>query len=378
MASPQPTDDHLRIAHSIEEQKMVSFFSEQAGRILELILRLSWGCGHHAAYIPHQKDFEIVGVLEGHVKAHLDILIRDKVIFRDGPYYQFNKNFDDWRVSRSKGYTPERLTELVSINIQHEDVDIREKVTKLVSSNLRKTELSGYGIRKSPEPELASSKESLKKVLSSQQTKINQTTETFFRPEEDLKEKLPELTELVSIFEKCFGSLSAGGQGTLLELYHRRPDWILAAVRQAVSDAETKTIEFPVKYITGIIRNWEKEGPPSCLLNSVPERDAAADHSVEAIRATDIAPETSEESSTIWTTVLVQLQTQISKANYNAWLKDTHGVGYKENVFLVDAPNTSVVQYLDKILRSLVEKTLIGVSQKPFKVAFIVKELETK
>lgn len=161
MASPQPTEAHLRIAHSINEQLMVSHFSEQQRRVLDFILRLSWGCGNKVAYIPHQRDFEIVGVREGHVKAHLDWLVEAKVIFRQGYYYQFNKDFDQWRVSRATGYTKKKLTELVSLNLTHNKPELTEKVNE----NLRKREETAYGKRNNSTPKLASPKERLNKVL---------------------------------------------------------------------------------------------------------------------------------------------------------------------------------------------------------------------
>ena len=58
-----------------------------------------------------------VGVGEGHIKSLLNNLLRDNVIIRDGCYYEFNKDFDRWRVSRADGYKPEILTELVSLNL---------------------------------------------------------------------------------------------------------------------------------------------------------------------------------------------------------------------------------------------------------------------
>jgi len=161
MANPQSTDAHLRIAHSINEQLMVSHFSEQQRRVLDFILRLSWGCGNKVAYIPRQRDFEIVGVREGHVKAHLDWLVEAKVILRQDCYYQFNKDFDQWRVSRATGYSKQKLTEIVSLNLNHN----KPELTESVSENLRNMEETAYGKRKHPTPELASPKERLKKVL---------------------------------------------------------------------------------------------------------------------------------------------------------------------------------------------------------------------
>ncbi len=97
MANTNTSEPYIRIAHSVQEQLMVSQFTEQQRRMLDLIYRLSVACGRNTAYIPRQKDFELVGVHEVHVKAHLAVLIRDKVIYREGCYYAFNLNFDDWR-----------------------------------------------------------------------------------------------------------------------------------------------------------------------------------------------------------------------------------------------------------------------------------------
>jgi len=140
---------------------MVSHFSEQQRRILDFILRLSWGCGNKVAYIPHQRDFEIVGVREGHVKAHLDWLVEAMVIIRQDYYYQFNKDFDQWRVSRATGYTKKKLTEIVSLNLNHN----KPELTESVNETLRNTEESAYGKRKLATPNLATPKERLKKVL---------------------------------------------------------------------------------------------------------------------------------------------------------------------------------------------------------------------
>jgi len=150
MANPQPTDAHLRVAHEISEQLMVSHFTAQQRRILDLILRLSWGCGKKYAVIPHQRDFELIGILEGHVKRELDLLIRDGIITRDGDKYSFCKDYDKWRVSRSRAYTPEKLTDLVSLNLNNGRKTYR----------ICKSELTEYV--SSPDTNSATAKESIK------------------------------------------------------------------------------------------------------------------------------------------------------------------------------------------------------------------------
>ena len=117
MADPQVENGYVRLSNELHEQIMVSYFTERQIRILELIIRLSYGCQKKVAYIPKQSYFEIVGVGEGHIKNQLDLLIRDKVITRDDNYYTINKDYDQWRVSRAKGYSPQNLTDMVSLNL---------------------------------------------------------------------------------------------------------------------------------------------------------------------------------------------------------------------------------------------------------------------
>ena len=74
----------------------------------------------------------------------------------------------------------------------------------------------------------------------------------------------------------------------------------------------------------------------------------------------------------IWTAALGELQLQVSKPNYRTWLEKTTGLSYKNNQFVVGAPNAFVAEYLDKNQRSLIEKTLIGLTQPDIKVVFRV------
>lgn len=156
MANPQPTDAHLRIAHQISEQLMVSHFTAKQRRILDLILRLSWGCGKKQAHIPLQRDFEVIGIGEGHIKGELDILIRDKVLERDEDTYWFNKDFDKWRVSRARGYSQEKLTELVSLNLNHIGKNLPNREVEN-HNNLPKREAETYRNGKKELTEMGSS-----------------------------------------------------------------------------------------------------------------------------------------------------------------------------------------------------------------------------
>jgi chromosomal replication initiator protein len=74
----------------------------------------------------------------------------------------------------------------------------------------------------------------------------------------------------------------------------------------------------------------------------------------------------------IWDAALGELQLQVSKANYRTWLEKTKGLSYQDRNLTLGVPNTFVAEYLDKNLRSLIEKTLIGITQADVKVSFSV------
>lgn len=74
----------------------------------------------------------------------------------------------------------------------------------------------------------------------------------------------------------------------------------------------------------------------------------------------------------IWETALGELQIQVTKPNYRTWLEKTEGLSYQNNQFVVGVPNAFVAEYLDQNQRSLIEKTLIGLTHPEVKVVFRV------
>lgn len=120
MANPQPTDAHLRIAHRIQEEIGMREFSKRQRKILDFILRLSWGCGKKCAYIPKQKYFTLYGIPEQDIKRELKWLIAANVIEIDEEQksYWFNKDYDSWKVSIVSGYDYEMFKEVLHLNIE--------------------------------------------------------------------------------------------------------------------------------------------------------------------------------------------------------------------------------------------------------------------
>ena len=74
----------------------------------------------------------------------------------------------------------------------------------------------------------------------------------------------------------------------------------------------------------------------------------------------------------IWETALGELQLQITKPNYRTWLAKTAGLSFQDNCFIVGVPNTFVAEYLARNQRSLIEKTLIGLTHSGIEVQFQV------
>lgn len=137
MASPQPTDAHLRIAHSIHEAILIRNFTIRQRRIIDLIMRLSWGCGKKTCIIPKLVDFKIVGIYKSDIKRELQYLVEANVINwnRNTNTFAFNKNFDSWKISIVRGFNFKKLSELISLNLSLQNTNqVSELPTKLVES----------------------------------------------------------------------------------------------------------------------------------------------------------------------------------------------------------------------------------------------------
>jgi chromosomal replication initiator protein len=73
-----------------------------------------------------------------------------------------------------------------------------------------------------------------------------------------------------------------------------------------------------------------------------------------------------------WDAAKGTLQVQISKANFDTWLKDTIGLSQQDGRFVVGTPSAFAKEWLDKRLRSLVTKVLISITGEEVEVQFQV------
>lgn len=80
----------------------------------------------------------------------------------------------------------------------------------------------------------------------------------------------------------------------------------------------------------------------------------------------------SRTSRQIWETALGELQIEVNKPNFRTWLGGTVGLGDEGDHFIVGVPNTFVSEFLDKNLRSLIERVLTKLMKRDVSARFLV------
>jgi chromosomal replication initiator protein len=81
-----------------------------------------------------------------------------------------------------------------------------------------------------------------------------------------------------------------------------------------------------------------------------------------------------ESAQDTWLKALGELQTQVSRSNYNTWLRSTHGVSHEGSLLTVGTPSAFVAEWLTRRLCSLVKKTLTHVVGEETDVEFVVRD----
>ncbi len=79
------------------------------------------------------------------------------------------------------------------------------------------------------------------------------------------------------------------------------------------------------------------------------------------------------DPSRIWTAVLGQLEMQVTKPNFETWLKHTSGMAFGDGEFVVGAPNGFVAEMLEQRMYSLIAQTLESVAGERVEVRFVVE-----
>jgi chromosomal replication initiator protein len=74
----------------------------------------------------------------------------------------------------------------------------------------------------------------------------------------------------------------------------------------------------------------------------------------------------------VWETALGQLQLQVTRSNYDTWLRDTVGLRLDDCLFVVGAPSDFATEWLSSRLQPLITKTLAGILRTQVSVSFQV------
>lgn len=81
---------------------------------------------------------------------------------------------------------------------------------------------------------------------------------------------------------------------------------------------------------------------------------------------------TNSSPQTVWETALGQLELQVTRSNYDTWLRGTVGLRFDDGVFVVGAASDFATEWLLTRLRPLIAKTLAGIVGLQVSVAFEV------
>ncbi|MDA0265215.1 MAG: chromosomal replication initiator protein DnaA [Chloroflexi bacterium] len=75
----------------------------------------------------------------------------------------------------------------------------------------------------------------------------------------------------------------------------------------------------------------------------------------------------------VWRAVLGDLQLQLPRPTFETWLKPTDGVAHDDHTFVVEAPNSFAVEWLERRMYQALQKTLQKVSGREFELQLRVK-----
>ena len=74
----------------------------------------------------------------------------------------------------------------------------------------------------------------------------------------------------------------------------------------------------------------------------------------------------------LWEVALGQLQLQVTRPNFETWLRDTVGLTLDDGIFTLCVPSDFVAEWLNTRLNSLITKALAGIIGRPVRLAFQV------
>jgi hypothetical protein len=135
MADVQLENGFTRIANELMGALAAFDFTGMQRAALDLIFRLSYGCGKKTATVEMWMDFEVAGILKQNVKGTLKSLEVARVLGVDWKTktMAINKNYNLWKIPFKRTDCDKRLLELVKMNLAS-NVDITSVMRILLSN----------------------------------------------------------------------------------------------------------------------------------------------------------------------------------------------------------------------------------------------------
>lgn len=75
----------------------------------------------------------------------------------------------------------------------------------------------------------------------------------------------------------------------------------------------------------------------------------------------------------VWEAAKGELQLQMTKATYDTWISNTFPIAYEDGTFIVGVHNTYAQEWLENRLRTIIRRTLIGLTNRTCEVRFVVR-----
>ena len=95
------------------------------------------------------------------------------------------------------------------------------------------------------------------------------------------------------------------------------------------------------------------------------------DNDAEELHEEEIFPNTDPKLMRSWEMVLSQLENEMSRASFDAYLRDTYPISFENKVLKIQAKNAAMRDWLENRLKSKVKKLLIGIFNDFVEVEFI-------
>ncbi|MFC3797928.1 replication protein [Cohnella sp. GCM10012308] len=278
MANPQP-DQFTKLSNELFEAIMKTDFSKRQRNILDLVIRMSYGCRKKSAIL-RPSDFEVVGILRGHVKKELEYLQMANVLHINGEIYTLNKDYDSWRVSIAKTFNEDKYHKILLRNVAQSVTESGTKVTETVTNfeddeneELPKQEQGCYqnsntfvtktvtGTAHEPSQDAAS--QSPKDIKESKDIKTSTSSKVLRLYDEaepsSSRDQDYSFGHIYKIFEDHFtddGRVTELEREDLIDQFETYGgEWLLEAMREAVR-AKVKTLA----YINGVLNGFKKRG----------------------------------------------------------------------------------------------------------------------